>query len=92
MCVPSSFFIGDNGIPLEVIAGSVSAEELIARIHKVKQVKQFWMGFFFSKVKDCLKKKLCQNYAKNYVKDVKYIINNKSILYWSTLSAVAIER
>uniref|UniRef100_K7FXY7 UBX domain-containing protein 4 n=1 Tax=Pelodiscus sinensis TaxID=13735 RepID=K7FXY7_PELSI len=37
VCIPSSFFIGDNGIPLEVIAGSVSAEELIARIHKVKQ-------------------------------------------------------
>ncbi|XP_062823052.1 UBX domain-containing protein 4 [Anolis carolinensis] len=38
VCVPSSFFIGDNGVPLEVIAGSVSAEELIARIHKVKQM------------------------------------------------------
>ncbi|XP_074857654.1 UBX domain-containing protein 4 [Carettochelys insculpta] len=38
VCVPSSFFIGDNGIPLEVIAGSVSAEELINRIHKVQQM------------------------------------------------------
>ncbi|KAM9189517.1 UBX domain-containing protein 4 isoform 1-T1 [Mergus octosetaceus] len=38
VCVPSSFFIGDNGIPLEVIAGSVSVEELITRIHKVKQM------------------------------------------------------
>uniref|UniRef100_A0A8C3R7T7 UBX domain-containing protein 4 n=1 Tax=Cyanoderma ruficeps TaxID=181631 RepID=A0A8C3R7T7_9PASS len=38
VCVPSSFFIGDNGIPLEVIAGSVSVEELVTRIHKVKQV------------------------------------------------------
>ncbi|KAL8183246.1 UNVERIFIED_CONTAM: hypothetical protein K2H54_027465, partial [Gekko kuhli] len=38
VCVPSSFFIGDNGIPLEVIAGSVSAEELITRINKVKQM------------------------------------------------------
>ncbi|NXD20157.1 UBXN4 protein, partial [Spelaeornis formosus] len=38
VCVPSSFFIGDNGIPLEVIAGSVSAEELVSRIHKVKQM------------------------------------------------------
>lgn len=38
MCVPSSFFIGDNGIPLEVIAGSVSVEELVTRIRKVKQV------------------------------------------------------
>ncbi|XP_061464893.1 UBX domain-containing protein 4 isoform X2 [Rhineura floridana] len=33
-----SFFIGDNGVPLEVIAGSVSADELITRIHKVKQM------------------------------------------------------
>ncbi|XP_075037052.1 UBX domain-containing protein 4 [Mixophyes fleayi] len=38
VCVPSSFFIGENGIPLEVIAGSISAEELIAKITKVKQM------------------------------------------------------
>ncbi|KAM8806868.1 UBX domain-containing protein 4 [Eudromia elegans] len=38
VCVPSSFFIGDNGIPLEVIAGSVSVEELVTRIQKVKQM------------------------------------------------------
>ncbi|XP_030066763.1 UBX domain-containing protein 4 isoform X2 [Microcaecilia unicolor] len=39
VCIPSSFFIGDSGIPLEVIAGSVSAEELIARIYKVTQMR-----------------------------------------------------
>uniref|UniRef100_A0A8C7I7J1 UBX domain-containing protein 4 n=1 Tax=Oncorhynchus kisutch TaxID=8019 RepID=A0A8C7I7J1_ONCKI len=38
VCIPSSFFIGENGIPLEVVAGSVSAEELMKRIDKVKQV------------------------------------------------------
>ncbi|XP_044160097.1 UBX domain-containing protein 4 [Bufo gargarizans] len=38
VCIPSSFFIGENGIPLEVIAGSISAEELIAKITKVKQM------------------------------------------------------
>ncbi|XP_077303903.1 UBX domain-containing protein 4 [Lithobates pipiens] len=38
VCVPSSFFIGDNGIPLEVIAGGISAEELIGKITKVKQM------------------------------------------------------
>ncbi|XP_035772290.1 UBX domain-containing protein 4 [Neolamprologus brichardi] len=38
VCVPSSFFIGENGIPLEVIAGSVSAEELIKRINRVDQM------------------------------------------------------
>ncbi|XP_021504292.1 UBX domain-containing protein 4 isoform X1 [Meriones unguiculatus] len=38
VCVPSSFFIGDSGIPLEVIAGSVSADELVSRIHKVQQM------------------------------------------------------
>lgn len=38
VCVPSSFFIGDNGIPLEVIAGGISAAELIGKITKVKQM------------------------------------------------------
>ncbi|XP_028662377.2 UBX domain-containing protein 4 [Erpetoichthys calabaricus] len=38
VCIPSSFFIGGNGIPLEVIAGSVPVEELIKRIEKVKQM------------------------------------------------------
>ncbi|XP_031237106.1 UBX domain-containing protein 4 isoform X2 [Mastomys coucha] len=38
VCIPSSFFIGDSGIPLEVIAGSVSADELVTRIHKVQQM------------------------------------------------------
>ncbi|XP_029315259.1 UBX domain-containing protein 4 isoform X2 [Cottoperca gobio] len=38
VCIPSSFFIGENGIPLEVIAGSVSAEELMKRIQRVKQM------------------------------------------------------
>ncbi|XP_047671214.1 UBX domain-containing protein 4 isoform X2 [Tachysurus fulvidraco] len=37
VCIPSSFFIGDNGVPLEIIAGGVSAEELTNRINKVKQ-------------------------------------------------------
>ncbi|XP_034741068.1 UBX domain-containing protein 4 isoform X2 [Etheostoma cragini] len=38
VCIPSSFFIGENGIPLEVIAGSIPAEELKKRIHRVKQM------------------------------------------------------
>ncbi|XP_028289595.1 UBX domain-containing protein 4 isoform X2 [Parambassis ranga] len=38
VCIPSSFFIGENGIPLEVIAGSVPAEELLKRISRVKQM------------------------------------------------------
>ncbi|TSM60543.1 UBX domain-containing protein 4 [Bagarius yarrelli] len=37
LCIPSSFFIGDNGIPLEIVAGGVSAEDLTNRINKVKQ-------------------------------------------------------
>uniref|UniRef100_A0A8C8R6B3 UBX domain-containing protein 4 n=1 Tax=Pelusios castaneus TaxID=367368 RepID=A0A8C8R6B3_9SAUR len=53
VCVPSSFFIGDNGIPLEVIAGSVSAEELITRIHKVRQVTHSYKPIFFSIMKSC---------------------------------------
>uniref|UniRef100_A0A3Q1EJN5 UBX domain-containing protein 4 n=1 Tax=Acanthochromis polyacanthus TaxID=80966 RepID=A0A3Q1EJN5_9TELE len=39
VCIPASFFIGENGIPLEVIAGSVPAEELMKRINRVKQVQ-----------------------------------------------------
>uniref|UniRef100_A0A8B9KHD8 UBX domain-containing protein 4 n=1 Tax=Astyanax mexicanus TaxID=7994 RepID=A0A8B9KHD8_ASTMX len=38
VCIPSSFFIGENGIPLEVIAGGVSAEELKKRINKVRKM------------------------------------------------------
>ncbi|XP_067112311.1 UBX domain-containing protein 4 isoform X1 [Osmerus mordax] len=38
VCIPSSFFIGENGIPLEVIAGSIPAEELRKRIDKVKEM------------------------------------------------------
>ena len=38
VCIPSSFFIGENGIPLEVVAGSIPAEELRKRIDKVKEV------------------------------------------------------
>ncbi|XP_057199175.1 UBX domain-containing protein 4 isoform X2 [Triplophysa rosa] len=37
VCIPSCFFIGENGVPLEVIAGSVTAEELTQRINKVRQ-------------------------------------------------------
>lgn len=38
VCIPSSFFIGENGIPLEVIASGVSAEELMKRISRVNQM------------------------------------------------------
>lgn len=44
VCIPSCFFIGENGIPLEVIAGTVSAEELIRRIHKVKELHLQQLG------------------------------------------------
>ena len=37
MNVPSSFFIGDSGIPLEVIAGSVSADELVTSLDDIPQ-------------------------------------------------------
>ncbi|XP_051998501.1 UBX domain-containing protein 4-like isoform X2 [Xyrauchen texanus] len=38
LCIPSSFFIGENGIPLEVIAGNITADELTSRISKVRQM------------------------------------------------------
>ncbi|KAJ0070597.1 hypothetical protein NL108_016721, partial [Boleophthalmus pectinirostris] len=39
VCVPSSFFIGDSGVPLEVIASSISAPDLVSKIQTVKQVR-----------------------------------------------------
>ncbi|XP_029419679.1 UBX domain-containing protein 4 [Nannospalax galili] len=39
VCVPSSFFIGESGIPLEVIAGSISADELVTRTQRLWQTK-----------------------------------------------------
>ncbi|KAM9709171.1 UBX domain-containing protein 4 isoform 1-T1 [Menidia menidia] len=39
VCIPSSFFIGESGIPLEVIAGSVAPAELIKRINKVNELQ-----------------------------------------------------
>ncbi|KAM8857601.1 UBX domain-containing protein 4 [Synchiropus picturatus] len=44
VCIPSCFFIGENGIPLEVIAGTVTAEELIRRIKKVKELHDEQVG------------------------------------------------
>ncbi|XP_051259258.1 UBX domain-containing protein 4 isoform X2 [Dicentrarchus labrax] len=44
VCIPSSFFIGENGIPLEVIAGTVPAEELKKRISRVKQMHAQQIG------------------------------------------------
>ncbi|XP_076012703.1 UBX domain-containing protein 4 [Genypterus blacodes] len=38
VCVPASYFIGLNGTPLAVIGGSVSPEELMKRLVKVKQM------------------------------------------------------
>lgn len=38
VCIPSSFFIGVSGVPLEVIAGSLSPDDLMKRINKVKKV------------------------------------------------------
>uniref|UniRef100_A0A8C6MA41 UBX domain-containing protein 4 n=1 Tax=Nothobranchius furzeri TaxID=105023 RepID=A0A8C6MA41_NOTFU len=38
VCIPSSFFIGDSGVPLEVVAGCVSPDELVKRISRVSQV------------------------------------------------------
>ncbi|KAM4731066.1 UBX domain-containing protein 4 [Anableps anableps] len=44
VCIPSSFFIGVSGIPLEVIAGSVSPDELMMRINKVKKMHSQGIG------------------------------------------------
>ncbi|KAM4561305.1 UBX domain-containing protein 4 isoform 3-T3 [Fundulus diaphanus] len=44
VCIPSSFFIGVSGIPLEVIAGSVPPDVLMKRINKVKKMHSQGIG------------------------------------------------
>uniref|UniRef100_A0A1A7XJ82 UBX domain-containing protein 4 n=1 Tax=Iconisemion striatum TaxID=60296 RepID=A0A1A7XJ82_9TELE len=44
VCIPSSFFIGDSGVPLEVVAGCVSPDELVKRISKVNQMRTQQIG------------------------------------------------
>ncbi|XP_045910101.1 UBX domain-containing protein 4 isoform X2 [Micropterus dolomieu] len=65
VCVPSSFFIGENGIPLEVIAGSVSAEELMKRINRVKQMhsQQVGGGAVLPEASAALESSLCDSTA-----------------------------
>ncbi len=38
VCVPCTFFIGENGIPLEVVGGHVEPKQLIDKIDVVLQV------------------------------------------------------
>eukprot|EP00058_Branchiostoma_floridae_P027454 XP_002612945.1 hypothetical protein BRAFLDRAFT_58187 [Branchiostoma floridae] len=37
VCIPSTFFIGDNGVPLEVVGGSLPVNQFLERIQKVIQ-------------------------------------------------------
>ncbi|XP_006821539.1 UBX domain-containing protein 4-like, partial [Saccoglossus kowalevskii] len=34
-CVPATFFIGTNGVPLEVVGGHLSSQEFTVKINKV---------------------------------------------------------
>jgi len=38
VCIPSTFFIGDGGVPLEVTAGHLEADALVDKIETVIQV------------------------------------------------------
>ncbi|XP_078661063.1 UBX domain-containing protein 4-like isoform X3 [Branchiostoma floridae x Branchiostoma belcheri] len=40
VCIPSTFFIGDNGVPLEVVGGSLPVNQFLERIQKVNQLHQ----------------------------------------------------
>ncbi|XP_078580165.1 UBX domain-containing protein 4-like isoform X2 [Branchiostoma floridae x Branchiostoma japonicum] len=40
VCIPSTFFIGDNGVPLEVVGGSLPVNQFLERIQKVVQLHQ----------------------------------------------------
>ena len=39
MCVPSTYFIGEAGVPLEVTGGHVSPEDFHKKIEEVLKVK-----------------------------------------------------
>ena len=38
VCIPSTYVIGDNGVPLEIIGGALSSEEFTAKIQAAFQV------------------------------------------------------
>lgn len=38
MCIPVTFFIGETGLPLEVVAGSPPVDEFIAKANKAFEV------------------------------------------------------
>ena len=38
--VPSTYFIGESGFPLEIVLGSVDADSLIAKLKKAAEVSQ----------------------------------------------------
>ncbi|XP_023220420.1 UBX domain-containing protein 4-like isoform X1 [Centruroides sculpturatus] len=42
--IPSSFFIGNNGIPLEVIAGNLSPEQFLSKIDNVIEMHKKQIG------------------------------------------------
>jgi hypothetical protein len=39
LCYPTTYLIGDNGIPIEIIAGAVSLDELLAKINNAVKVR-----------------------------------------------------
>ncbi len=42
--VPCTFFIGENGVPLEVVAGFLEAREFLEKIDQVEQVREITRG------------------------------------------------
>lgn len=49
--VPSTFCIGENGVPLEVIGGPLKPADLVSRIQQVQQVWQ--SNFLHTNWVDC---------------------------------------
>lgn len=48
--IPSVYFIGDGGVPLEVVSGSVSPNDFLKRIENVKEVRMHWQKYFEIKI------------------------------------------
>ena len=39
MCIPVTYFIGENGFPLEVVGGCLSVDEFVSKASKALEVK-----------------------------------------------------
>ena len=39
VCIPVTYFIGENGLPLEVVGGSLPVDEFVSKANKALEVQ-----------------------------------------------------